>query len=272
MHRAAAKALTDHLYQRQRLEVFELPLLKLVGEPGETRDAFLARARLAARERRDAEIDKLNRAMQTKLTRLETKLQSEQRELAGDQAELEARKREEMLSAGESLLGMFGVLGPQARAGAGHCGAQATDDRAGGRGHRRIAGQIVAVSAELEQIACAAAGRCGGHPCAMGRGAGRRRRAASWRRGARTCGSRSAGFCGGRPTPDRLSADEPRKRRGHRHRPSWRPPANCAKRWTAAAFRSRWPTSTTRWITPGRCTNSTCGAGAPPRDACCCWA
>jgi hypothetical protein len=151
-HKTASKALTDHLFQRERLEVFELPALKLTGEPGESRDAFLNRARLAVREKRDAEVDKLNRALQTKLTRLETKLAAEQRDLAEDTAELEARKREEMLSAGENLLGMFGVLG---RKRGPNLATAARKRRMTSRAGEQIAdsqAQIAAVAAELEQL------------------------------------------------------------------------------------------------------------------------
>lgn len=151
-HKAAAKGLVDHLYQRERLEVLELPLLKLVGEPGETRDAFLNRARLAAREKRDAEVDKLDAAMQVKLTRLETKQQAEQRDLAEDQAELAARKQEEMLSAGESLLGMFGVLGRKRSPG---LATAARKRRMTARAAGDIAesqAQLAAVTAELARL------------------------------------------------------------------------------------------------------------------------
>ena len=151
-HKATARALTDHLYQRERLEVFDLPLLKLVGEPGESRDAFLARARLAVREKRDAEVDKLNRAMQVKLTRLETKLQAEQRELAGDEAELEARRREEMLSAGENLLGMFGVLGRRRGPGLATAARKRRMTARAGEDIAESHEQIATVTAGLEQL------------------------------------------------------------------------------------------------------------------------
>jgi len=151
-HKAATKALTDHLFQRERLEVFELPALKLTGEPGETRDAFLNRARLAVREKRDAEVDKLNRALQTKLTRLETKLAGEQRDLAEDTAELEARKREEMLSAGENLLGMFGVLGRNRGPNLATAARKRRMTSRAGEAIVESQAQIAAVSSELEQL------------------------------------------------------------------------------------------------------------------------
>ena len=151
-HKAAAKALVDHLYQRERLEVFELPLLKLTGEPGESRDAFLNRARLAVREKRDAEVDKLNAAMQVKLTRLETKQQAEHRDLAEDQAELAARKQEEMLSAGESLLGMFGVLGRKRSPGLATAARKRRQTARAAESITESQAQLAAVTAELERL------------------------------------------------------------------------------------------------------------------------
>ena len=151
-HKAAAKALVDHLYQRERLEVFELPLLKLVGEPGESRDAFLNRARLVAREKRDAEVDKLDAAMQVKLARLETKQQAEQRDLAEDQAELAARRQEEMLSAGESLLGMFGVLGRKRSPGLATAARKRRMTARAAESITESQAQLQAVTAELERL------------------------------------------------------------------------------------------------------------------------
>jgi hypothetical protein len=151
-HRAAAKALVDHLCQRERLEVFELSLLKLVGEPGESRDAFLNRARLAVREKRDAEVDKLNAAMQVKLTRLETKQQAEQRDLAEDQADLAARRQEEMLSAGESLLGMFGVLGRKRSPGLATAARKRRMTARAAESITESQAQLAAVTAELERL------------------------------------------------------------------------------------------------------------------------
>ncbi|MDX2475636.1 MAG: type IV secretion system DNA-binding domain-containing protein [Candidatus Krumholzibacteria bacterium] len=111
LHRSAKAAFKDHLYRDQVLTVPAIPALKLYGEPDEDEATFLGRARLAVREKRDLEVDKLNRKMETKLERLEKKLGREERELAEDQAEHKSRKGQELLSAGETLLGMFGVLG-----------------------------------------------------------------------------------------------------------------------------------------------------------------
>ncbi len=110
-HRGATSGFKDHLYRDHVLEVPSIAGLKIFGQPDEDEAAFLGRARLAAREQRDLEIDKLNKKIEVKLERLEKKLVREERELEEDQAEHKSRKGQELLSAGETLLGMFGILG-----------------------------------------------------------------------------------------------------------------------------------------------------------------
>jgi len=69
------------------------------------------RAQQAAREQRDAEVDKLRNKYQKNLDRLEERLSREEQELAEDRADCEGRKREELLSAGETVVGMLGIFG-----------------------------------------------------------------------------------------------------------------------------------------------------------------
>jgi hypothetical protein len=52
-------------------------------------------------------VEKLKKKYEKKLDQLEFKRRREERELAQDEAEYEARKREELLSAGESVLGFL---------------------------------------------------------------------------------------------------------------------------------------------------------------------
>jgi ubiquinone biosynthesis protein Coq4 len=61
-----------------------------------------------AREQRDAEIDKLEAKYESKLDSLQEKLRREETELEKDQSAYDARKQQEMLSAGDSLLSFFG--------------------------------------------------------------------------------------------------------------------------------------------------------------------
>jgi hypothetical protein len=105
------KAFDDHLFSSESLELHYNPVLKLYGEAGESDKDFAVRVQQAAREQRDAEVDKLREKYRTKLDRLEDRLSREQQELAEDRADYEGRKREELLSAGETVVGMLGVFG-----------------------------------------------------------------------------------------------------------------------------------------------------------------
>lgn len=109
--KAIERAFADYLYHEQVLNLLYIPALKLYAEPGESERDFIARAQQIARENRDAEVEKLRQKYQLKLDRLEDQLAREQRELSKDRTEYEARKREELLSAGETVIGMLGIFG-----------------------------------------------------------------------------------------------------------------------------------------------------------------
>jgi hypothetical protein len=105
------KDFTDHLYNNEQLDLYYNPSLKLYSEPGESERDFKVRAQQVAREARDAEVDKLREKYQKKLDKLEGSLDREEQELAEDRADYEGRKREELLSAGETVVGMLGIFG-----------------------------------------------------------------------------------------------------------------------------------------------------------------
>ncbi len=109
--RAVEKEFVDYLYREQVLSLCYHPELELYGEPGESERDFAIRMQQIAREKRDAEVEKLRQKYQQQLDRLQDRLTREQREMAEDRAEYEARKREELLAAGETVIGMLGVFG-----------------------------------------------------------------------------------------------------------------------------------------------------------------
>ncbi|MGQ9714734.1 MAG: helicase HerA domain-containing protein [Anaerolineae bacterium] len=105
--RALERAFADHLYRTARLEVFYNPVLKVYGRPGESEREFRQRCEEAARKARDGELEKVQAKYRARRENLERDLQKRELDLAERKAEYEARKREELLSAGESVLGMF---------------------------------------------------------------------------------------------------------------------------------------------------------------------
>ena len=114
---ALAKDFADYLYREERLNLYHNPTLKLYSEPGESGEVFIVRAQQVAREGRDAEVDKLRDKYEKKLDSLEDRMAREEQELADDRAEYEGRKREELLSHGETLVGMLGIFGRRSSTG-----------------------------------------------------------------------------------------------------------------------------------------------------------
>ena len=97
----------NYLCHNVSLTLLHNPRLNLYSKPDETAKGFQRRCRVEASERRDMEVEALKKQYQKKLEQLESRKRREERELAQDEAEYEARKREEMLSAGESVLGFL---------------------------------------------------------------------------------------------------------------------------------------------------------------------
>lgn len=109
--KSITKDFSNYLYYNSILEIPRNSLLKLHAFPGESAGDFSVRCREKARELKDADVDKLRDKSRTKLDRLQTKLSREERELEEDRATYKGRKSEELLSAGESLIGMLGLFG-----------------------------------------------------------------------------------------------------------------------------------------------------------------
>jgi DNA helicase HerA-like ATPase len=99
-----AQAFADWLYYNSQLTLLAHSELDVVQRPEETERQFKLRLRQAARERRDAEVDRLREKYAARMERLETKLRKEKREWEQDQADYAARKRESWIATGEMLL------------------------------------------------------------------------------------------------------------------------------------------------------------------------
>ena len=104
---AEKQALTNSLVHSQELKLFTCPAVKLISKPGEPENEFLLRVRLATREQRDAEVDALRRKYEAKIETLEERLRKAELTADRKQADAEARKREAMISAGESVIGVL---------------------------------------------------------------------------------------------------------------------------------------------------------------------
>ncbi len=101
------KDFVNWLYRNMELELRKHKKLNIHQHPNESVRDFKIRLQQAARERRDEEVDKLNEKYSKQLDRLQNKLRKFERELASDEAEYEARKREEMLGIGGTVIGVL---------------------------------------------------------------------------------------------------------------------------------------------------------------------
>jgi len=105
--KALGKKLSNYLYYNSSLILRSHKELKLLQRPDESERDFLIRVKELAREKRDEEIDKLEKKYEKQLDRLENKIDKMTRDLGSDKAELEERKRDELLGVGETVLSLF---------------------------------------------------------------------------------------------------------------------------------------------------------------------
>jgi hypothetical protein len=104
---ALGRMLPDYLQQSSRLKIFAHKELNTTQKQDEDERAFAIRIRDAARERRDSEVEKIQGEYDNKISKIQDKITSLERSLASDQEEAQARKREEYIGAGETVLSFF---------------------------------------------------------------------------------------------------------------------------------------------------------------------
>jgi hypothetical protein len=105
--REMEKDWVNFLYREAYLTLFQNAALRLYSEVGEPEGRFVQRCQEQARAQQQREEEQIRGRFQAQLDRVEDRLRSEERELYGDRIELEGRKREERLTIGESVLGLF---------------------------------------------------------------------------------------------------------------------------------------------------------------------
>ena len=99
--------LIEYLYRNSSLKLLYSPAVNMYSQPKESERDFRVRLSQAAREKRDEEVDSLTQRYETRMRTLQDRLRRTQSTVAMKQADAEARKREVVVSAGESVLGMF---------------------------------------------------------------------------------------------------------------------------------------------------------------------
>lgn len=104
-----SKALKEKLYRTYRLNIWKCVKLKLVAKPDESEGDFKARVQLAAREQRDAEVDKLRLKYAPKLQTLYDQQRRAQQNVEKQKAQVKDQSMSTVLSIGQTILGaVFG--------------------------------------------------------------------------------------------------------------------------------------------------------------------
>jgi hypothetical protein len=99
----------DHLFIGEKVTLFKSTDFKALSEFGEKKEEFIERLKDIAEDAVDAEVEKLADKYKKKIDTIEKRIRKEERELTMREMEYSERKREEFLSAGETVLGL--VLG-----------------------------------------------------------------------------------------------------------------------------------------------------------------
>jgi len=101
--RTLKKDFVKFLYRKMRLTLYYNKALRLYSTIGESEGRFVQRCQEQAAVWRKTQEDKIRAKFESRLARLEDRLQREERELYEDKIEYEGRKREEKLTFGESV-------------------------------------------------------------------------------------------------------------------------------------------------------------------------
>ena len=104
---AQQKRFADYVYRETAISLFSYPRFRLTSNVEELESQFKRRCYKMIEEKRDQEMDKLQDRYTPKFERLEARIRREERELEQDEIEYDARKREELLSAGESVFNLL---------------------------------------------------------------------------------------------------------------------------------------------------------------------
>jgi len=106
---AAKRAIKDHLYRSEELELFNNPSLKVFSRVGETRDDFEARCESVADDKADADANKLREVLTRKIDRVNTAIQKSEDKLREIQFDAISRKKDQRSSQVIDIAG--GLLG-----------------------------------------------------------------------------------------------------------------------------------------------------------------
>jgi hypothetical protein len=150
---ALGKDFVDHLYRNEVYLLAYNSTLKLYAQPNETERDFSVRCQQAAREARDAEVDKLRDKYKQRIKQLEERQAREEAELQQDKAAYSERARRETISDLSTVAGALGLFGR--RGGLGRLTQLGTKRRTSGTAKAAVKESEAAIArleADLEEL------------------------------------------------------------------------------------------------------------------------
>ncbi len=155
------KKLADALYRGRSLQLLKSASLKQTSKPGESERDFRVRLQQAARERLDAEKEKLRARYAPKLATLQERLRRAEQAVAREREQATASKWNTAVSIGATVLGAFlgrkrtsiGTVGRATTAarGAGRVYKESQDIARAGETVEAVQGQIDALQAQFDE-------------------------------------------------------------------------------------------------------------------------
>jgi Type IV secretion-system coupling protein DNA-binding domain len=147
---AEKQNLVSRLLRTEELKLRSCPAVGITSLPDEPENEFLMRVRLAARERRDADVEALRKRYEGKIGTLEHRLRKTEMTVDRKQADAEARKREAMLSVGESVVGV--LLGRKSMRVGSTAASKYRQSTSAGMSAREAEENARALSEEIQQL------------------------------------------------------------------------------------------------------------------------
>ncbi len=149
------KAYTEWLYRTRRLELFRSPASGVVSRPGETERDFRIRLQTAAREKRDAVVEKVRQNYAPRIARLEERIRTAEAAVEREKAQSTQQSLQTAVSIGATILGAF--LGRKTIS-ASSIGRATTAVRGAGRVMKeredvgRAAGNVLELAAQRDEL------------------------------------------------------------------------------------------------------------------------
>lgn len=142
------RELIKHIRLDEPMRLFKSSAVKLVSEAGESKQAFIARVKLAVREKNDLAIGKLKNRYTSKLNTLENRALRAEQAIEREKAESQSSKLDVALSIGSTLLGaLFGRKALSSRTITSASSAMKRASRA-----KKQAGDVAQAQARFDQI------------------------------------------------------------------------------------------------------------------------